>query len=187
MMAMTYAEKLRDPRWQKKRLEVFSKNDFSCEMCGSSEETLHAHHKEYFKGREPWEYEANQLACICASCHKNEHDEEDSLKLISSFLNIDGPNNRGEAASLLTGYAGFGMGMRKQAHPDEMIVNQPDVYLMGKLASVVQDNQFYKNIDTYVLDESANFVLAHPKEFAHLLTKLAGEDGLQKLAEFLSS
>lgn len=186
-MAMSYSEKLRDPRWQKKRLEVFSKNDFCCEMCGSSENTLHAHHKEYFKGREPWEYEANQLACICETCHKNEHDEEDSLKLVSSFLNVDGPNNRGEAASLITGYAGFAMGMRKQAHPDEMVVNQPDVYLMGKLASVNQYRDFYKNIDSCELDEAVNFVLANPKEFAQLLVKLAGQDGFEKLMEFLAS
>jgi len=120
-MATTYAEKLKDPRWQKKRLEVLSKNNFTCEMCGNGEETLHVHHKEYFKNREPWEYDTKQLACICATCHKNEHHEEDSLKLVSSFLSIDGPKSRDSVASLIAGFAGFDMDMLKQSNTSEMV------------------------------------------------------------------
>lgn len=36
----TYAEKLKDPRWQKLRLEVMNRNEFHCEICGSGESTL---------------------------------------------------------------------------------------------------------------------------------------------------
>lgn len=43
----SYSEKLKDPRWQKKRLEVMESNEFCCEMCGDNESTLHVHHKEY--------------------------------------------------------------------------------------------------------------------------------------------
>lgn len=186
-MAITYAEKLKDTRWQKKRLEVFSKNDFRCEVCGSSDETLHAHHKEYFKGREPWEYEARQLVCICATCHKNKHDEEDGLKLVSSFLNVDGPNNRDEVASLIAGYVGLEFDMRGQANTNQMIVTSPDSYIIGKFASVKNERDFYKNIDTSILDDAANFVLTYPKEFSQLLVKLAGKDGIEKLTEFLAS
>lgn len=102
-----YGEKLKDPRWQKLRLEVMSSNEFHCEICGDGEATLHVHHKEYFKGREPWEYEAGQLAVICESCHENQHSKDDFLKLICSFAPLDGPNNRGELAMLIAGHLGI--------------------------------------------------------------------------------
>lgn len=67
---MTYKEKLLDPRWQKKRLEILERADFACENCFGSIETLHIHHDYYEKGVEPWEYDNDTLHCLCASCHK---------------------------------------------------------------------------------------------------------------------
>lgn len=106
MTKKTYFEKLKDPRWQKLRLEVMQANEFCCEICGSGEETLNVHHKEYFKGVEPWDYVAKQLACLCETCHKNEHDAVDVLKWASSFLNLDGNNNRVELGFVVSGYIG---------------------------------------------------------------------------------
>lgn len=102
----TYFEKLKDPRWQKKRLEALQAADFHCEICGDGESTLHVHHKQYFKGREPWEYEVKQLAVLCGDCHSAQHDSEDELRLVGSFLAVDGPYCRGSAASLIAGFAG---------------------------------------------------------------------------------
>ena len=104
MAKKTYYEKLKDPQWQKKRLEVMQANDFCCEVCGDNEATLNVHHKEYFKGHEPWEYEVNQLACLCESCHESQHDEFDLLKWVCSYALLDGPLNREELAFLLAGY-----------------------------------------------------------------------------------
>ena len=61
----TYAEQLLDPRWQKKRLEVLDYADFACEICGDDESTLHVHHKHYIRGRKVWEYDNEQLVCLC--------------------------------------------------------------------------------------------------------------------------
>jgi 5-methylcytosine-specific restriction endonuclease McrA len=47
-----YSEKLKDPRWQKKRLEILSGDDFTYQYCGNTEETLHVHH--YVYTGEPW-------------------------------------------------------------------------------------------------------------------------------------
>lgn len=107
MAKKTYYEKLKDPQWQKKRLEVMAANDFHCEICGDGENTLNVHHKEYFRGLEPWEYEIGQLACICESCHQNSHDELDLLKWVCSYARLDGPDNRTELAMLLAGYMGM--------------------------------------------------------------------------------
>lgn len=103
----SYLEKLRDPRWQRKRLEVLEWNDFTCELCGDSESPLHVHHKAYFKGQEPWEYDRNQLACLCESCHESQHGENDLLKDVTSRLSLDGPGSRNEAAYLLAGFSGI--------------------------------------------------------------------------------
>ena len=69
----SYADKLKDPKWQKKRLEVLSYRNFKCQECGDSEQTLHIHHPYYEKGKEPWDYDAYILMCLCEVCHKERH------------------------------------------------------------------------------------------------------------------
>jgi hypothetical protein len=101
-----YLQKLRDPKWQKKRLDVMSHHDFCCEICGDSESTLHVHHKQYLKNYEPWEYDVKQLSCVCENCHKNTHDLSDELSFCCSFLPLDGPNNRSEIAAIIAGILG---------------------------------------------------------------------------------
>lgn len=65
-----YWEKLKDPRWQKKRLEVLECYKFTCADCGSTDKTLHVHHMIYRKGAEPWEYEPmGDLMALCEDCH----------------------------------------------------------------------------------------------------------------------
>jgi hypothetical protein len=67
---MTYSEKLRDPRWQKKRLEILQRDDFTCQLCKDTKAELQIHHKEYITGREPWEYENENFITYCKHCHK---------------------------------------------------------------------------------------------------------------------
>lgn len=67
----TYSEKLRDPRWQKKRLEIMERDGFKCRACGSGTDTLNVHHLYYDKGASPWEYENDALITLCESCHEN--------------------------------------------------------------------------------------------------------------------
>lgn len=66
---MTYYEQLKDPRWQKKRLEIFTRDNFTCISCGSFHETLHVHHGVYIKGLKAWQYESKHLHTLCYSCH----------------------------------------------------------------------------------------------------------------------
>lgn len=69
----TYSEKLRDPRWQKRRLEIMDRADFTCENCGFGDKTLNVHHRIYRKGSEPWEYADTELECLCETCHEESH------------------------------------------------------------------------------------------------------------------
>ena len=67
---MNYSEKLKDPRWQKKRLEILQRDDFSCRICGDNESTLHIHHINY--NTNPWETRDDLLITLCENCHDEE-------------------------------------------------------------------------------------------------------------------
>lgn len=75
----TYADKLRDPRWQRRRLEILSKSDFCCCECGDNTKTLNVHHKIYRKGRDPWDYPDSELTALCVDCHTEQHEIRDSI------------------------------------------------------------------------------------------------------------
>lgn len=66
-MAKTYSDKLKDPRWQKKRLKILERDDWMCCKCGEDTKPLHVHHTAY-KGN-PWEADDNQLQTLCEDCH----------------------------------------------------------------------------------------------------------------------
>lgn len=68
----TYHEMLLDPRWQKKRLEILESHEWACDSCSSKERTLHVHHKVYWPGCAPWEYQNGWLAVLCDVCHEEE-------------------------------------------------------------------------------------------------------------------
>lgn len=68
-----YTDKLKDPRWQKKRLEIMQRDGFRCFICESGSETLNVHHKLYLQGREYWEYTDDQLVTLCEKDHKAIH------------------------------------------------------------------------------------------------------------------
>lgn len=70
---MNYSELLKDPRWQKKRLEIMQRDGFACALCMDEKSTLHVHHKKYINGRAPWEYEDKFLITLCDSCHEKQH------------------------------------------------------------------------------------------------------------------
>lgn len=69
----TYSEKLKDPRWQKKRLEILSRDGFMCKKCCNDKLTLNVHHRYYNNGFEPWEYPDECYVTLCNDCHEFEH------------------------------------------------------------------------------------------------------------------
>lgn len=81
---MTYAEKLKDPRWKAKRSEVLERDGHTCKDCGACEE-LHVHHCAY-QGRDPWDTDSSFLITICASCHTNRHSLEAETKEVFARL-----------------------------------------------------------------------------------------------------
>jgi hypothetical protein len=80
----SYSELLRDPEWQKKRLKILERDNWTCQLCFSKDKTLHVHHLIYFKNYKPWDYDNNCLLTLCEKCHQ----DEENLKKSNFDLNI---------------------------------------------------------------------------------------------------
>lgn len=70
MNSLSYFELLKDPRWQRKRLEIMERDWFACRICGDDKTTLNVHHQFYLSKLKPWEYENDTLMTLCEPCHK---------------------------------------------------------------------------------------------------------------------
>lgn len=111
MAKSNYSEKLRDPRWQKKRLEILQRDEFTCQRCGDTTTMLAIHHKYYLPRTEPWEYSDDALLTLCEFCHSHETEDrpgteadlilifkrlpflvEDLHDIGQGFLNLSGHN-----------------------------------------------------------------------------------------------
>ena len=63
-----YKKKLKDPRWQRVRLEVMQRDNWTCTICTSKTKTLNVHHKAYFG--DPWDAPLDALQTLCEECHE---------------------------------------------------------------------------------------------------------------------
>lgn len=92
---MSYSDLLKDPRWQRKRLEVMHLANFACEVCGSTTATLNVHHARYVRGRMPWDYSHAELHCLCEACHRSEHgirtaeEERERLRVLEADVELE--------------------------------------------------------------------------------------------------
>ena len=86
----TYAEKLMDPRWQRKRLEAMELHGFLCCDCGDDRKTLHVHHIFYERGLDPWDYPADVLRVLCEDCHAKETRRKRAFDLALREFSLNG-------------------------------------------------------------------------------------------------
>jgi len=87
-MKKGYAEKYKDPRWQKRRLEILARDEFTCQDCGTSTASLHVHHRFYRWGVDPWEHPDDALVTLCEGCHGTQTEARSSAQraLVESVL-----------------------------------------------------------------------------------------------------
>ena len=119
MEKKSYSDKLKDPRWQKKRLEVLQSAGFRCESCFTIEDALNVHHIYYEKDRAPWDYSDDAYLVLCDKCHKRWHNLKFGLDRALCMMTIDqlhdivsmvtelgmmGPSDTAIFKSLITGY-----------------------------------------------------------------------------------
>jgi hypothetical protein len=86
MTKQTYSDLLKDPRWQKKRLEIMQRDGFMCQKCHDKCETLHVHHKQYKSKTKPWDYLDDDLITLCELCHIMAGTQSIKIDSISVFL-----------------------------------------------------------------------------------------------------
>lgn len=72
-MNKTYADLLKSPLWQKKRLQIMERDGWKCTNCLCETEQLHVHHEQYLSSCLPWEYPDELLKTLCDTCHKSTH------------------------------------------------------------------------------------------------------------------
>lgn len=80
-----YSKKLRDPRWQKMRLQIMGRDSWACILCGDATSTLNVHHEYYQHGFNPWDYPAESLLTLCEACHELNHYSGD-LVFLKEYL-----------------------------------------------------------------------------------------------------
>lgn len=114
-------EKYKDPRWQKRRLEIMSLYSFRCAHCDAGDKTLNVHHKIYRKGRDPWDYDDHELQCLCEDCHEESHKLHKSLKECIAYLDDS-------SVDVVLGYVRAHMASE---HPDAKMYIQTAEQLMG--------------------------------------------------------
>ena len=68
-MAITYSEQLKHPNWQRKRLEIFTRDNWACKICGNTEMQLHTHHLYYEPNILAWEYDNESIQTVCELHH----------------------------------------------------------------------------------------------------------------------
>ncbi len=83
---IAYNVKLRDPRWQARRMEIIRKAGFRCEDCGRVSPWFEVHHCCYIRGREPWEYDDELLMALCHDCHQFRQGREEALHIVLGMV-----------------------------------------------------------------------------------------------------
>lgn len=66
-MVNSVLDEYRDPRWQRKRLEIMDRDGFRCQACLVDDKELHVHHIEY--GDQLWSVPDTSLQTLCRRCH----------------------------------------------------------------------------------------------------------------------
>lgn len=80
-LPMKYNKKLKNPKWQKKRLKIMERDKFACVHCRDEETTLNVHHKKYTG--EPWDAPDEDLETVCEDCHSIIEDIESMINATS--------------------------------------------------------------------------------------------------------
>ena len=163
---VTYSEKLRDPRWQRIRIDVWRRAGCMCEACGNDKESLEVHHCYYEKGKEPWDYPLSCFLLLCESCHSEWHEEKQKLeRTFAEFYSSDLLQARG----LVTGFKASNnhMDVRFADSEDAIFVAAvvrgfwpPTFYQTALIDSVIK-----KTGQTWLADIVSEVVPLHEEEF----------------------
>ena len=107
---MDYKEQIKSPQWQRRRLEIMQRDDFTCQICGCKDKALNVHHTAYEQGKLIWEYPDDTLITLCESCHEYEHMKDVSINELLCSIKKRGVSNHEIHAFLLYIYTNLSKG-----------------------------------------------------------------------------
>lgn len=135
----TYKEKLRDPRWQQKRLDVLNRDEWTCQLCGDKKTELHIHHFCYdVETRDPWNVDDSALITYCKSCHAYVESIDDGFSVHKVFKTVVG-----DKYAVLRAFGFFG------SHPAINIAKHD--YESGKVDE-------FPNVNNEILEYAIGFI-----------------------------
>jgi hypothetical protein len=70
---LPWREQYKHPNWQKMRLYILNRDNFTCQRCGSNHRLLHVHHTAYSRNGFIWDVDPATLKTLCEVCHSREH------------------------------------------------------------------------------------------------------------------
>lgn len=140
MSKLSYAEQLKHPNWQRRRLQIMERDGFKCANCGDSESQLHVHHKQYRKGAMAWEYSDFELMTLCANCHEYASDVRARTMSILAELNIDGPAHESACADIIAGYAYIAIGGVDVTNEEFRGIGRQ--YILGMICAAIDELLF---------------------------------------------
>jgi hypothetical protein len=83
-----------NPRWQRRRLAIMKRDEFTCRYCGNETTELHIHHLIDLNGRNPWESEDDHLLTICATCQTDEENLKSDDHMLIGMFSLSGLKRR---------------------------------------------------------------------------------------------
>lgn len=117
----SYSEKLKDQRWQRKRLQILESANWRCKSSTCANDvknpTLHVHHRFYLRGVNPWDYPDFAYVVLCEACHETSQtlmekahqalaQNESLLLFVASVLELDDESRCAISHSLLSACSG---------------------------------------------------------------------------------
>ena len=79
---------LKSDLWQQKRTLVFKRDNFTCQLCGSTS-ALEAHHMRDYAliPNEP----ISSIITLCRNCHQHQHDKHGQLITLHDYITWNNP------------------------------------------------------------------------------------------------
>jgi 5-methylcytosine-specific restriction endonuclease McrA len=73
---ITWKEQYKHPNWQRMRLYIFNRDNFTCQSCSNHHLLLHVHHTKYSQNKFIWETDPLTLVTLCEVCHSQKHNRD---------------------------------------------------------------------------------------------------------------
>jgi hypothetical protein len=149
---LTYYQQMQHPLWQKKRLEVMESAGFECQDCGAQEDQLNVHHPVYKRGAMIWDYEIEELECLCDKCHKSAHDLDERIKKSLSMLT---GSDKHRALGYIEALDEF-----KKLVPDSYEYAQGvSDYIIPQVFFATNNNYLYDQLTHYITDNTGEDII----------------------------